>query len=84
MQIRQYVMGLDASAQNLKVLENNVILAQKAYDMSWEAYRNGQKTQTDLDKAQDELLDSENKLIGEKFTYISTLLDLEYVINKEL
>jgi outer membrane protein TolC len=84
MQIRQYAMGLVASAQNLKVLESNVTLAQRAYDMSWEAYRNGQKTATDLSKAQDELLDAENKLIGEKYKYMSTLLDLEYVVNRDL
>lgn len=84
MQIRQYVMALEASAQNLKVLENNVELARKAYDMSWESYRNGQKTQTDLSQSQNDLLDAENKLIGEKYTYISTLLDLEYTINSDL
>jgi outer membrane protein TolC len=82
--IRQYVMTLDASVQNLTVMEENVDLAQKAYDMSWEQYRNGQMTATDLSQSENDLLESESNLLGEKYTYISALLDLEYAVNRSL
>ena len=84
MTIRQYVMTLDATVQNLQVMEENVALKQKAYDMSWEQYRNGQLTATDLSQAENDLLSAESDLLGEKYTYISTLLDLEYAVNRDL
>ena len=84
MTIRQYVMTLDATIQNLSVMENNVVLAQKAYDMSREQWRNGQMTATDLSQAENDLLQAESNLLGEKYTYISSLLDLEYAVNRDL
>ncbi|MDC7219500.1 MAG: TolC family protein [Spirochaetales bacterium] len=84
MQIRQHVMTLDAAVQNLAVMEENVVLAQKTYDMSWARYRNGQMTATDLSQAENDLLQAESDLLGEKYTYISALLDLEYTVNRTL
>ncbi|MDC7222435.1 MAG: TolC family protein [Spirochaetales bacterium] len=84
MMIRQHVMTLDATVQNLTVMEENVTLAQKAYNMSWEQYRNGQMTATDLSQAENDLLEAESNLLGEKYTYVSALLDLEYTVNRSL
>ncbi len=84
MQIRSSVMSLEATRENLAVMEENVDLAKKTYDMSWEQYRNGQMTATDLSQSENDLLQAESNLLGEKYAYISALLDLEYLVNRDL
>ncbi len=84
MQIRASVMSLEASRENLAVMEENVTLARKTYDMSWEQYRNGQMTATDLSQSENDLLQAESDLLGEKYKYITALLDLEYLVNRDL
>lgn len=84
MKIRSFVMSLGASTEKLAVLERSVTLSQKAYDLSWESYRNGRTTATDLSQVEDDLIKAENNLIAEKYTYITSLLDLEYTLNRSL
>jgi outer membrane protein TolC len=84
MRIRSSVMSLEASRENLAAMEENADLARKTYDMSWEQYRNGQMTATDLSQSENDLLQAESDLLGEKFKYITALLDLEYLINRDL
>ena len=59
-------------------------LAEKAYNMTYEAYRVGTTEILDVRDSESQLSQAKLGLLNEKYTYLTTLLDLEYAINAKL
>jgi len=75
---------LENSIEQLKANKLNVDLARKAYEMTNEAYQLGTKELLDVESAQNDLLSAEAKVLGEQFTYLSGILNLEYTLNTSI
>ena len=84
MEIRSLVMTLNTSIETMKVLVESADINRKSYEMSLKAYNNGQLSLLDLETAENDLLQAETDLVSEKFNYISSLLNLEEAVNKNL
>uniref|UniRef100_UPI00298D9EA4 TolC family protein n=1 Tax=Treponema sp. TaxID=166 RepID=UPI00298D9EA4 len=77
----------DTLAQCKKAIEaseRNITLAQRSYDMTWQAYRNGTTEYLDLKEAENQLNQAKLSLVSEKFNYMTSLMDLEYKLNTTL
>lgn len=75
---------VDALAQSQAAIEasaGNIQLAQRSYDMTLVAYRNGTVELLDVRDAENQLNQAKLGLVNEKFNYLSGLLDLEYTLN---
>ena len=78
---------VDALAQSQAAIEasaGNIQLAQRSYDMTLVAYRNGTVELLDVRDAESQLNQAKLGLVNEKFNYLSGLLDLEYTLNTKL
>lgn len=78
---------VDALAQSRAAIEasaGNIQLAQRSYDMTLVAYRNGTMELLDLRDAESQLNQAKLGLANEKFNYLSGLMDLEYTLNTKL
>ena len=84
MEINSLVDNLKKCESSIKAMEYNVELAEKAYNMSFEAYKVGTTEILDLNEAASQLSQAKLGLMNEKYTYLTTLLDLEYAINAKL
>lgn len=78
------VRGLTDTLKRRRILieagKRNITLAQKAYDMTLEAYRAGTVRLSDVRDAEALLNQAELGLAAEKYNYLSDLLDLEYAL----
>lgn len=83
-EINSLVDNLKKCESSIKAMEYNVELAEKAYNMSFEAYKVGTTEILDLNEAASQLSQAKLGLMNEKYTYLTTLLDLEYAINAKL
>lgn len=72
---------LENSIEQIEANKLNVQLARRAYEMTSEAYQLGTKELLDVESAQNDLLSAEATVLGEQFTYLSGLLNLEYTLN---
>ncbi len=68
----------------LRVNDMNITIAKKAYDMTNNAYLSGTKQLLDVESSQNDLLSAEVTLLGGKYNYLSELLNLEYLLNREI
>lgn len=84
LEIRTYVDKLAVSKANIEASEQQINLAQRSYDMTLVAYRNGRTELLDVRDAENQLNQAKLGLANEEFNYISNLLDLEYSVNTEL
>ena len=84
MEIRTLSMSLNTSRENLRVLAESIKINQQSLEMSREAYNSGQLNLLDLETAENDLLQAELDLVSEKYSYISSLLNLEAAINQNL
>ena len=84
MEIRSLVMTLNTSRESLLVLAELIEINRKSLEMSTESYNNGQLSLLDLETAENDLLQAELDLVSEKYNYISSLLELETAINRNL
>ena len=84
MEINSLVDNLKKCELSIEAMEYNVELAEKAYNMSFEAYKVGTTELLDLNEAASQLSQAKLGLMNEKYTYLTTLLDLEYAINAKL
>ena len=75
--LRQCEHSIDNSQRNLD-------LAQRSYDMTWLAYRNGTTEYLNLKEAQTQLDQAKLGLVSEKYNYITSLMELETLINSKL
>ncbi|AEE15666.1 TolC family protein [Treponema brennaborense] len=79
--IRTQVDTLAQSHAAIEASAGNIALAQKSYDMTLAAYRNGTKELLDVRDAENQLNQAKLGLANEKYNYLSGLLDLEYSLN---
>jgi len=69
------------AVQSLETQGLNVQLAQKTYDMTLDAYHRGTKDLLALQNAAGDLSQARYDLLSQRYTLISTVLDLEYELN---
>lgn len=82
--IRTQVDALAQSRAAIEASAGNIQLAQRSYDMTLVAYRNGTTELLDLRDAENQLNQAKLGLANEKFNYLSGLMDLEYTLNTKL
>jgi outer membrane protein TolC len=83
-EIESIVLRLDKSLRTLKALEQNVLLAQKTYDLTEKQYNAGAVDLLDVEEAYDALQEAKLGVLEERYNYLSGLLDLEYALNYRL
>lgn len=71
---------INQAQSQLKNLRSNVTLAQKAYDMTLQAYNHGAKDILTLQNASDSVLKSKIAVQSQMYTIISLVLDLENIV----
>lgn len=81
MQIRKTVDSLEQSHQAILSSSRNIALAQRSYDMTSVAYRNGTTELLDLRDAENQLNLAKIGLLNEQYNYMSYMLDLDYMLN---
>jgi outer membrane protein TolC len=81
MEIANIIMNLEKSAESIETLKMNVQLAERAYNMAEEAYNAGTRELLEVKEAEDELNNARIKVLEEKYSYTTGLLDLEYALN---
>ncbi len=84
LEIRNLVRKLDKSRSSIQAMELNVKIAEKAYGLSEQGYRAGTIEWLDLKDAENTLMQARLGVLSEKFTYLSTRLDLETATNTKL
>ena len=84
MKINNLVNVLNQSRAAIESSNRNISLAQKSYDMTSIAYRNGTTELLDVREAETQLNQAKLALASEKFNYLSGLLDLEFAVNSKL
>ena len=82
--IRTQVDALAQSQAAIEASAGNIQLAQRSYDMTLVAYRNGTVELLDVRDAENQLNQAKLGLANEKFNYLSGLLDLEYTLNTKI
>ncbi len=83
-QVRKAVDTLNQAKEQIDAMGRNVILAQKAYDMTLTQYRRGTAELLDLRDAETSLNQAKLGQLNQKFQYISALMDLENTLNTKL
>lgn len=84
LQIRTAVDTLAQCRHSLENSQRNIDLAQRSYDMTSLAYRNGTTEYLDLMDAETQLNQAKLSLVNEKFNYMTNLMDLENILNTTL
>lgn len=80
-EIETIVLTLDKSLRILEVLEKNVALAQKTYDLTEQEYNAGIVELLEVEEVNDDLQEAKLNIIEESYNYLSGLFDLEYALN---
>lgn len=81
--IRTILMELDGYRENMEITELSVELAEKTYEMTDYAYRQGTREILDVEDAQNKLLEAQQDLVSSRYNYLSGLLDLELALNTD-
>ncbi len=84
MTVRKSVDTLIQAGEQIQSMNRNITLAQRSYDMTVRAYRNGTKELLEVRDAENQLNTAKLGLANQKFNYISALLDLETTLNTKL
>ena len=82
--VRKAVDTLNQARARIEAMERNVSLAQRAYDMTYRAYRNGTTELLDLRDSEQSLNQAKLGLVNQKYNYMTALLDLENTLNADL
>jgi outer membrane protein TolC len=82
LEIESLVLQLRKTQSSMEVLELNVRLAEKAYELAEKGFATGALERLELDDADNELSGARNQVLRAKYTYITTLLDLEYAVGE--
>ena len=81
--IRTTLMELEGDLENIEITQFSVDLAEKTYEMTEYAYRQGTRELLDVEDAQNNLLEARQDLIASRYSYLSGLLDLEIALNAD-
>ena len=84
MTVRKSVDTLIQAREQIQSMNRSITLAQRSYDMTVRAYRNGTTELLDVRDAENQLNTAKLGLANQKFNYISALLDLETTLNTKL
>ncbi|MDR2898062.1 MAG: TolC family protein [Spirochaetaceae bacterium] len=84
MDINMLIQKLNKSESSIAVSKLNIDLAQRAYDMTMVAFRNGTTELLDVRDSENQLNQAQLGLIQEQYNYVTGLLDLEYALNMKL
>lgn len=84
MTVRKSVDTLTQAHEQIQSMDRSITLAQRSYDMTLRAYRNGTREFLDVRDAESQLNAAKLGLAQQKFNYISALLDLETTLNTKL
>lgn len=76
--------NLTVSRANIEAMQNNVTLAQEAYDSTLRAYNNGTQELLQVRDSESSLNQAKLGLMNERYNYISAILDLETKLNIKL
>lgn len=82
--VRKAVDTLNQARAQIDSMTRSVQLAQRAYDMTYRAYRNGTTELLDLRDAEQSLNQAKLGLVNQKYNYLSALFDLENTLNADL
>jgi len=80
LEIESLVLQLRKTQASMEVLELNVRLAEKAYELAEKGFATGALERLELDDADNKLSSARNQVLRTKYAYITTLLDLEYAV----
>ena len=81
--IRTILMQLDSYRENMEITELSVELAEKTYEMTEYAYKQGTREILDVEDSQNKLLDARQDLVDSRYNFLSGLLDLEIALNAD-
>ncbi len=76
-EIVQSYKDIQVSKTKLEMLDKNILLAQKKYDMTLDAYNHGSRDLQTLQTASDSLMEAKNKRQSQIFNIINLILKLE-------
>lgn len=82
--IKKYIKEINQAKSQLSSLQSNVVLAQKTYDMTLNAYNYGSRDLLTLQSAADSLLKSKNQLQSQVYNLICKIMDLEFTLGVPL
>ena len=83
-EIRSYAMNLEKSEKKIEALVLNENLAERAYELAAEGYNAGTVELLTLESSSDDYQKAKLDVLAEKYNYQSSLLDLEYAVNRVL
>lgn len=83
-EIRSYAMNLEKSEKKIEALVLNENLAERAYELAAEGYNAGTVELLTLESSSDDYQKAKLDVLAEKYNYQSSLLDLEYAVNRAL
>lgn len=83
-EILNLLTTLEQSRLAIENSERSIALAQKSYDLTEESYRYGSSELLDVRDAQLQLDQAKLSRLSEQYTYLSSLLDLEYAIQRSI
>ncbi len=82
LQLTQKLQDLNNSIELQESLESTVVLARKRVDLTYKAYNAGNKELLEVESAENELRTAELELLNEKYNYLITIFDIEYITNR--
>ncbi len=82
LEIESLVLQLKKAQASMEVLELNVRLAEKAFELAEKGFTTGALGRLELDDADNELSAARNQVLKAKYAYITNLLDLEYAVGE--
>lgn len=82
MNVISLLESLNKSSSSIEANKMNIDLAQKAYNLTQVAYKNGTKELLDVKDSENSLNQARLGMLNEQYNYLSCLLDLQYLINE--
>jgi len=79
-EIYSIILALDRTRTNTQALEQTVALAEQSYRLTEQAYRAGLQDYFQVQNAEQSLRQARVQLLEQQFTYLNSLIDLEYAI----
>ena len=83
-EILNCIDSLEKSRNSVLAAERTINLAQKSYEMTLEAYRNGNADSLELKDAQSQLNQAKLGKLSNQYNYICALIDLEYASQQKI
>lgn len=77
----QTIIKLKETEENINILKTNIELADYAYQQIEKLYNEGKKSILDLRDADNTLYNAQTELLNARYTYITNMLDLKYLLN---